>query len=286
MYRRLIFIFFAFTTLLVAQAGRTSKSDPVTTCKYKPDHDPPQIGPGKQTDGDYDFAYVSDYEANDQIYRRRICNSTKHRVWFDWGITALKGWCDTDGVLANEIPYPSQPKTGDGPLLYDFRDTPTRAFEYQPLKNKGILRSLWSLLSGYVRSGDKLVPVTVSFGSEYRNNQFSYIIENRSNASVTIYWKDFSEYWRKRQPDAYSAAFKQQAKEGILAGSADTPTVTVGPDRKSFWVFTVEQLQPEGQYSEVEIHTPGIPIDPKKPDLAGQAALYLPAKTSPVSGGK
>ncbi len=114
-------------------------------------------------------------------------------------------------------------------------------------------------------------------------NQFAYIIENRSNASVTIYWKDFSEYWRKKQPDAYSAAFEQQAKEGILAGRADAPTFVVQPDRKSLWLFTVEHLQPEGQYSEVEIHSPETPIDPKKPDLAGPAALYLPAEASLVS---
>jgi hypothetical protein len=266
----------------LAQIGRPQKADPATTCKYDPDRDPSQAGPGKQTDGDYDFAYVSDYEAKDQNYRRRICNSTKHRVWFDWGIASLKGWCDTGGVLANEMPYPSEPKQGDGPLLYDLRSTPTRAYIYQPVKSKGAFRSLWSSLSGYVRSGDSLLPVTIGFASEYQNNQFAYTIENRSQESVKVYWKSFSDYWRKRQPKEYADAFERQAKEGVLNGTADAPTIVIKADRKSFWVFKVQPSEVEGQYSEVEIHAPETLSDPKRPDLLGVAALYLPADNSLV----
>jgi hypothetical protein len=264
-------------TTLLAQSGHSRKADPSETCKYNPDNAPAQIGPGRQTDGDYDFAYVSDYEAKAQNYRRRICNATNHRVWFDWQTTALKGWCDTGGILGNEIPYPSEPKADDGPLRYDFRDTAARAYVYQPSKSKTGLRSLWSSLSGYVRRGDTLEPVTVGFGSEVHDNQFAYIIENRSDVPVKIYWKAFSEYWRKKQPDAYAAALEQQAKEGILSADSRDGSITVLRDRKSFWAFTTQGVEPEAQYSQVVIHSPETNPDPEKPDLAAPAALYLPA---------
>src|SRR6266404_4027627 len=63
-----------FTLPIAAQ-----QPDPSARCKYQPDPDPPQIGPGTNNDNPYNFAYVSDFNRGDQNYRRRICDESSNK---------------------------------------------------------------------------------------------------------------------------------------------------------------------------------------------------------------
>ncbi|SRR6266702_503897 len=126
-------IFLVPTIVLAIHSGYPE--DPSVRCKYNPDAPPKQMN-GSQADAEYDFAYVSDYEHDDKMFRRRICNATKHRVWFDWKLTDLKGWAETGGTVKNELSYPEDPQVGDGPLKYDFKEMGTTGYKYKQIKPK------------------------------------------------------------------------------------------------------------------------------------------------------
>lgn len=270
------------TTLLFIPLAEAQQPDPSVRCKYQPDPDPAQIGPGRKNDTPYNFAYVSDYNTTEQKYRRRICDdsskkddSTKKEVRFDWPITALKGLCPSGGTLSEETPCAPQPDTGTGPLKYDLRELKTTT-AYRLSSCKAPSGSLVSSLTGYVAVGAALLPVSLKFTSSYSGSEFSYGIANQSGTSVEVYWKAFSEFWKQRDPKQYDEVFSRLVDRGEISGSADKRTITVNQGREANWTFTLKDAQGKGLYSAVEIYGPEAPEKSEVADLAGVAALYLP----------
>lgn len=267
------------TMLLCIVSSEAQQPDPSARCRYQPDPDPAQIGPGSKNDNPYNFAYVSDYNTGDQNYRRRICDdsATKEgKVRFDWPITGLTGWCPSGRSLSEETPCAPQPDTGEGPLKYDLRNL-NRTTAYKLSSCKAPSGSLVSSLSGYVRVGTTLLPANLTFTSSHSGSEFSYVIVSKSSTSVKVYWKEFSDFWKRLDPKQYNEVFDRLVKDGQVSGRPDTRTITVNQEREAKWTFTLKGAEGEGQYSAVEIYGPETPEKPEEADLAGVAALYLPS---------
>jgi len=271
--------------LLFAATLGAQQPNPSKRCKYQPDPDPAQIGPGNKNDDPYDFAYVSDYNTNDQKYRRRICDDSttaEKKVRFDWPITGLKGRCPSGGTLSEETPCAPTPDSGDGELTYDLRSTKTTAYKLSSCKAPS--GALVSSLTGYVAIGIDLIPVDLMFTSRHTWSEFSYGIVNKSSTPIKVYWKEFADFWKQRDPKQYSEVFARLVKEGQISGSPDTRTITVNEGREANWTLIFKDAEAKGQYAKVEIYGPEAPESSKEPDLAGVVALYLPlAKSDTVA---
>lgn len=269
-------------TLFFISLAESQQPDPSARCKYQPDPDPAQIGPGSKNDTPYNFAYVSDFNTTEQKYRRRICDdsskkndSAEKRVRFDWPITGLNGFCPSGGTLSEETACAPQPDTGTGPLKYDLRELKTTT-AYRLSSCKPPSGSLVSSLSGYVVVGAALRPVSLKFTSSHSGSEFSYGIANQSEIPVKVYWRAFSDFWKHRDPKQYDEVFGRLVDLGDISGSPDKRTVTINQKREAGWKFTLEGPEGAGGYSSVEIYGPEAPEKPEEADLAGVAALYLP----------
>jgi hypothetical protein len=133
------------------------------------------MGPGNKNDDPYNFAYVSDYNASDQKYRRRICDDSttnEKKVRFDWPITGLKGRCASGGTLSEETPCAPTPASGVGEMTYSVRSTKTTAYKLSSWKAPS--GALASSLTRYVALGTELVPVDLTFTSRQTGSEFSY----------------------------------------------------------------------------------------------------------------
>jgi hypothetical protein len=241
-------------------------------CGYQPDQDPRQLGPGRRDDGDYSFRYVSDYEADTQIYRRRICNNSKQKVLFDWPSVALKGRCPAQGVLSEETPHPGNPSTGEAPLHYDYRQAQTTAYLYKPQASQvAPPKKLISVISGYVQNRADLLPIKISLIAAYEDNRFVYTVANDSRNPAKVYWKEFSDFWRERQREQYVLTFRQLSENKMIAGDPSAQTFVLNPGAKAVWVFQLPGI-PVLISSTLEIYG----LDAKEGDLIGVAPLFLP----------
>ena len=234
------------------------------------------MGPGKHSDGVYSFQYVSDYEKSTKMFRRKICNYTKgkKRVRFEWDIACLSGKAPFGGVLVAETPYYPQPAIDSGPLVYDFRRTPTRAYIFSPSSAAAAtLRKLISLLSGYIEAPkEELLPVRLRFAARHEEGRFIYEITNEGKNSAKVYWKEFTDFWSTTQRDQYLSKLKTLISESVIA-FADFNTFVLNPQKKSSWVFSSNQ-KAKVVYSIVEIYAPG----GEGPEFSSIVPLYLPKK--------
>src|SRR6266851_7698673 len=257
--------------LFVVCSSSSQERSSSASCRYQPDTPPGQIGPGNRDDADYSFFYVSDYEANSQIYRRRICNHSKNNVLFDWPITALRGRCKAEGLLSEETPYFETPNSGPGPLQYDHRQVQTQAYLFNPQKREEPPKELISVLAGYVQGKNDLLPVRLKLMSSSEGGFFAYYFENDSSTPMKIYWKEFSTYWRERQPAEYLGNFRGLSQAKAITGSAEVPTFVLNPKSEAAWKFS-SKARPERRYSALDVFA----ADGTDADLTGVAPLYLP----------
>jgi hypothetical protein len=246
-------------------------------CKYNPDTQPTQIGPGSHPDGAYRFEYVSDYESATHTFRLRICNDSNlsQRVKFDWKLTVLKGKCPSGESISAEDPHSSSPKTDTGPLIYDLRSTPVQSYVFDPqAEPSATFRKLVSKVAGFVEpKKGQLERVSLEVNSSWEKSRFQYEISNQSQQVVVVKMPRFSEFWSGTRPAEYRGQVATMIKQGVLATS-DFPTdLTVNAGQRSVWSFTFEGT-PEVIYSPVEIRASGS----NDVDLGSVVALYVPRK--------
>ena len=269
--------------ILLFPATSATQTDPTARCKYAADGPPTQIGPGLQQDSNYNFAYVSDYERDTQIYRRKICNDSKTRVRFDWKLTGLQGLCDSGGTLSNQIPEFSEPPREHGDLVFDFKKMDSRGYAFHTHQIGAVGKALFSRITGYVLVGERLIPALIQFTSEIQGKNLVYVIEVEAKQPVPIQvdWKEFSDYWTVTRPGEFENQIKKMIDDKILTSDSTVSRISIYPGKKAAWSFLASDATPVGSYSRVKVFS----HEPKstEPDLSGFAALYLPSTSKIAS---
>jgi hypothetical protein len=245
------------------------------SCRYDPDAAPAQAGPGRHADADYSFSYVSDYEEGVQLYRRKICNHSQRNVRFDWSAVALKGKCTPNGVLSEETPAGGEPRSGQAPLQYDYRQLSSQAYLYESPKHEFWPHQvkLTSTLSGYVQLGDELTRVHLRVSSALEGKSFLYSFENDSAIPVKISWQEFSRYWRERSRLEYQSNVQRLSQSEVITPSGDLPGFVLNAKAAATWQFTSAGTSGV-RSSSFDVFA----VKGEQPDLSGVVPLYLPVE--------